>query len=226
MAGGNHGPGSLPPARSGNTRYLNNANDYQWVMRGLLIAMQRWMADDVAPPPSIYPRVDRKELATIDKIRFPKLTGVIAPTRVHDVFRLDFGPEFRSRGIVTNEPPKMGPPFTILLPQVDADGNDIGGLKTPQVAVPLAVHTGWNLRNPAIGAPEELFSMVGSYFPFRRQVIIERYGDRQGYLDKIRSAARKLIDDRYLLARDLPLLEKISGKEWDFAMQHSQSTNH
>ena len=164
--GRNHGPGSTPPAPSPTTRYLNNGNDYQWVLRGLLVAMQRWIADDVAPPPSVYPRVDRQELATIDKIHFPKLPGVVAPKHVHDVFRLDFGPEFRSRGIVTIEPPKMGPAFTILLPQVDADGNDIGGLKTPQVAVPLAVHTGWNLRNPKIGSPDELFSMVGSYFPF------------------------------------------------------------
>jgi hypothetical protein len=219
MAGGNHGPGSVPPSRSSNTRYLNNGNDYEWVMRGLLIAMQRWLADEVAPPPSVYPRVDRKELATIDKIRFPKLPGVVAPKRVHDVYRLDFGPEFRSRGIVTIEPPKMGPPFTILLPQVDADGNDIGGLKTPQVAVPLAAHTGWNLRNPAIGAPEELFSMVGSYFPFPKQVITERYGDRAAYLAKVRAAAQNLVDGRYLLARDLPIIEKISSKEWDFVMQ-------
>jgi len=218
MAGGNHGPGSLPAAKSGNTRYLNNGNDYQWIMRGLLVAMQQWLADDVAPPPSVYPRVDRQELATIDRIRFPKLPGVIAPKRVHDVFRLDFGPEFRSRGIITIEPPKTGQPFTILLPQVDADGNDIGGLKTPQVAVPLATHTGWNLRNPAIGSPEELFSMVGSYFPFPKNEVMKRYQDRANYLRKVNAAAQKLVDGRYLLKRDLPALERISSKEWDLAI--------
>ena len=99
------------------------------------------------------------------------------------------------------------------------------GLKTPQVAVPLAAHTGWNLRNPAIGAPEELFSMVGSYLPFPRQVVTERYRDRAAYLGKVRAAARKLVDGRYLLERDLPLLEKISGKEWDFVMQRSEAAN-
>jgi hypothetical protein len=185
-------------------------------MRGLLIAMQQWLAEDVAPPPSVYPRVDRKELATIDRIRFPKLPGVVTPARVHQVYRLDFGPEFRSRGIVTIEPPKTGPPFTMLLPQVDADGNEIGGLKTPQVAVPLAAHTGWNLRNPAIGSPEELFSMVGSYFPFPKQTVLQRYGDRTAYLGKVRAAAEKLVEGRYLLKRDLVALEKISASEWDF----------
>jgi hypothetical protein len=226
MAGGNHGPGSIPPSRSANTRYVNNGNDYQWIMRGLLIAMQRWLADDVAPPPSVYPRADRKELATIEKINFPKLPGVVSPKRVHQVYRLDFGPEFRSRGIVTIEPPKVGRPFTMLLPQVDADGNDIGGLKTPQVAVPLAVHTGWNLRNASIGAPEELFSMTGSYFPFPRQVILDRYRDRSSYLKKVLSAARKLVDGRYLLERDLPALEELSGKEWDFVMQQPAPAKH
>ncbi len=221
MAGGNHGPGSIPPVASANTRYLNNGNDYQWILRGLLASMQQWIAGDVAPPPSVYPRVDRKELAAIDQIRFPKLPGIIVPTRVHDVYRLDFGSEFRSRGIITNEPPKMGPAFPILLPQVDSDGNGIGGLKTPQVAVPLAVHTGWNLRNPAIGSPEELFSMVGSYFPFPRQVVKERYGDRTAYLGKIRAAARQLVQGRYLLERDIPMLEEISGKEWDFVMKQA-----
>lgn len=218
MAGGNHGPGSIPPVRSHNTRYLNNGNDYQWIMRGLLLAMQRWIADDAAPPPSVYPRVDRHELATLDHVRYPALPGVITPKRIHEVYRLDFGPEFRSRGIVTNEPPKMGPPFTILLPQVDADGNDIGGLKTPQVAVPLAAHTGWNLRSPAIGAADELCSMTGSYFPFSRRVVLERYHDRAAYLGRVRAAARKLVEGGYLLEADLPAIEKLSGREWDFVM--------
>ncbi|MSV31601.1 MAG: hypothetical protein EXQ57_03685 [Bryobacterales bacterium] len=226
MSGGNHGPGSLPPVRSSNTRYLNNANDYQWILRGLLVAMQQWIADDVAPPPSVYPRVDRKELAAIDHVRFPKLPGVVAPKRLHEVFRLDFGPEFRSRGIVTIEPPKMGPAYTVLVPQVDADGNDIGGVKTPQVAVPLAVHTGWNLRNPSIGSPDELFSMVGSYFPFPRQAVIERYGDRQAYLGKVRTAARKLVEGRYLLESDLPPVEDVSNKEWDFVMKPAAAASH
>jgi hypothetical protein len=225
MAGGNHGPGSIPPARGHNTRYLNNGNDYQWIMRGLLIAIERWIAGDAAPPPSVYPRVDRHELATIDHIRFPALPGVVTPKRIHEVYRLDFGPDFRSRGIVTMEPPKMGPPFTILLPQVDADGNDIGGLKTPQVAVPLAVHTGWNLRNPAIGAPEELFSMVGSYFPFPQHVVIERYHDRTAYLARIRAAARKLVEGGYLLESDLPSLEKLSSNEWDFVMRRPPASS-
>lgn len=218
MAGGNHGPGSMPPTVSANTRYLNNGNDYQWILRGLLVSMQHWLADGVEPPPSVYPRVDRQELAPIEKIRYPKLPGVVPPARVHDVFRLDFGPDFRTKGIVSYEPPKLGAPFPILVPQVDADGNDIGGLKTPQVALPLAAHTGWNLRNPKIGSPEELFSMVGSYFPFPKAVVLKRYENRAAYLGRIRAAAEKLVQGRYLLERDVASVETLSGKEWDFVM--------
>jgi len=218
MAGGNHGPGNVPPSRSNNTRYLNNANDYGWIMRGLLIAMQRWLAQDQAPPRSVYPTVANKELTTLDHVRFPKRAGVQPPVRLHDVFRLDFGPEFRSRGIVANEPPKMGPAFAVLVPQVDADGNDAGGLKTPQVAVPLAAHTGWNLRASAIGSPEEMFSMTGSYFPFSPDAITKRYQNKTNYLGQIRKAAQKLAVEGYLLDRDLSGVEQLSAREWDFVM--------
>jgi len=226
MAGGNHGPGSIPPARSTNTRYLNNGNDYQWIMRGLLAAMQRWLAEDKQPPVSVYPRVASKELTTLDQARFPKWPGMPAPVRLHDVFRLDFGPEFHSRGIVAYEPPKIGQPFSILVPQVDADGNSVAGLKTAQMAEPLATHTGWNLRSPAIGSPEELFSMTGSYFPFSRDVILKRYRDKADYLARIRAAARKLVAEGFLLERDLPAVEQLSSREWDFVMADRPAVSH
>jgi hypothetical protein len=218
MAGGNHGPGSVPPGKSSNTQYLNNANDYGWIMRGLLLAMQRWLAEDQPPPPSVYPTVAKKELTTLDHVRFPKRAGLRPPVRLHDVFRLDFGPEFRSRGVVAYEPPKMGPPFRVLVPQVDADGNDLGGLKTPQVAVPLAMHTGWNLRAPAIGASEEMFSMAGSYFPYPREVVTARYQNKANYLKQVRNAAQQLVAKGYLLQRDLQSMEQLSAREWEFVM--------
>ncbi|MBM3735094.1 MAG: hypothetical protein FJW39_04845 [Acidobacteria bacterium] len=218
MAGGNHGPGGVPPARSRNLQNLANGNDWGWFERGLLIAMQNWMVKDEPPPPSVHPTVARGELVPLAKVRFPKRDGMKTPVRLHDVYRLDFGPEFRTRGIVANEPPRMGPAFGVLVPQVDADGNDIGGLKTPQVAVPLAAHTGWNLRAPAIGASEELFSMSGSYLPFSRDEVLRRYGTKDRYLGLVRAEARKLVRGRYLLERDVAAMVAQSGKEWDFVM--------
>jgi len=216
MAGGNHGPGSFPPRPSKTTRYLNNANDWGWYNRGLLLAFQRWLAQGQEPPQSVYPTIAKKQLVAIEHVRYPRIPNVLSPVRLHDVFRLDFGPEFRTRGIISQEPPRMGPQFAVLVPQVDSDGNDLGGLRTPQVAVPLATHTGWNLRNPAIGSPEELFSMTGSYFPFPREEVMKRYQSKANYLAQIRAAAQKLIAGRYLLERDLGAIEELSSREWDY----------
>lgn len=218
MAGGNHGPGSVPPGHPAHLRYTSNGNDWGWFQRGLLAAMHQWLANDQPPPESVYPTVAKKELVPLEQVRFPKLPEVKTPVRLHDVFRLDFGPEFRTRGIVAHEPPKMGPPFGVLVPQVGADGNELGGLKTPQVAVPLAMHTGWNLRAPSIGSPEELFSMTGSYFAFPAETIRKRYGSKDAYLAKVRQEARRLVSSRYLLDRDVEGIVKASAKEWDFVM--------
>ncbi len=229
FTGGNHGPGSVPPARH-DTAYLENANDYEWFMRSLLMAMQQWVATAAPPPPSVYPRVTEGELAPPAQVAFPKIPGVAYSTKVHRVFRMDFGETFRTAGIVTVEPPKLGQEFPTLVMQVDRDGNEIAGLKTPQVSVPLGTHTGWNLRDESIGAPGELYSMKGSYFPFARTKsereqrgdprpsVEERYPGRDAYLERVRGAALQLIAKKYLLERDLRPIVDLSGAEWDYVM--------
>jgi len=77
-------------------------------------------------------------------------------------YRLDFGPEW-SKGIVTKEPPGIGKPFIGRVPAVDEAGNDRAGIRLPEIAVPLATHTGWNYRRPTIGAPDRLASEIGSH---------------------------------------------------------------
>jgi hypothetical protein len=88
--------------------------------------------------------------------------------------------------------------------------------EAPRVAAPLGAHTGWNLRNPESGAPGELFRMVGAYFPFLREPVARRCPSHGVYLEKIRAAARQLMEGRYLLRGDLPSLEALSAKEWEF----------
>jgi hypothetical protein len=98
------------------------------------------------------------------------------------------------------------------------------------VSVPLGTLAGWNLRDPKIGAPDELFSMVGSFIPFARTKaerdksgdprlsIEERYRSRDEYLQKVKAAASDLVKAGYLLERDLPSLLDRSGREWDYVM--------
>jgi len=64
--------------------------------------------------------------------------------------------------------------------------------------------------------------MVGSYFPFQRNEVLTRYKDRAAYLAKVRAAAEKLKDGRYLLQKDLPAVEALSGKEWDYVVGVAQ----
>ena len=101
----------------------------------------------------------------------------------------------------------------------------------PATAVPLATYTGWNLRSAEIGAPDELYSMTGSFIPFARTKaervksgdprlsVEERYAGKQAYLDQVQGAAGDLVRERYLLERDVPPVVARASAEWDFVMR-------
>jgi len=230
FAGGQHGPGSFPPVQRVGQQ-LSNPNDYSWFMRSLLLAMNRWATDDSPPPESNYPRISDGDLVLPEQLDFPQLPGVGLPAAPHKAYRVDYGPEFATRGIVTIEPPEVASAFPILVPQVDADGNETGGLKMPGVAVPLATYTGWNLFGSEFGPEDVLSSMQGSYIPFPRTIvdrqqssdprrpIEERYRSREQYVGLVSEAALRLIDEGYLLAQDLAPILGRAGEHWDYLME-------
>ncbi len=229
IAGAQHGPGGFPPAR-GRTRFLQNANNFAFAMRALLLAMQRWVAEGKEPPASRYPTVQSGQLVPLEALRFPAIPGVRKPERMQVARRLDFGPQFLGKGIVSIEPPRVGKPFGMRVPQVDADGNETSGIRLPVIQVPLATYMGWNYRDASIGAPEELFSMIGSTVPFAagragrdaagdpRPSIAERYKDRAEYLRRLSAAARQLAAEGLVLESDIPLLTRQAGEQWDYWM--------
>jgi hypothetical protein len=110
---------------------------------------------------------------------------------------------------------------------VDADGNEVAGIALPEIAVPLAAHTGWNLRYPEIGGAAQLLVFAGATIPFAptkalresagdpRLSISERYPSRAAYLDRVREAARALTRDGYLLEDDIPLSVAAAARLWD-----------
>lgn len=228
LTGTQHGPGQFPPSKN-NTQNLANPNDYRFLMRGLLARMQTWVKDNQEPPPSQIPRVDKDQLVSVGAVQFPKIPGVPMATRPLRAWHVDFGPEFATRGIVTQDPPKVGKPFPLMLPQTDRDGNETSGIRLPEIQVPLGSYAGWNLRDASIGSPNEIFNMVGSYIPFARTraereknndprpSIEERYPTRQAFLDKIREAANRLAGDGFILASDIPELLERAGKQWDYS---------
>jgi hypothetical protein len=99
--------------------------------------------------------------------------------------------------------------------------------------VPLATYTGWNFRQPAIGASDELVSLLGSTILFPatraaraaahdpRRSVEERYASRDAYLEKVEQAADALVRDGYLLIDDVPRLVQRASDQWDIATARS-----
>ncbi len=220
FAGSQHGPGALPP-RHLEAQNLADTNDYRASMRALLLAMQAWLKDNRDPPASAYPMISKDQLVSVGALAFPKIPNLNLPHRKREAYRLDF----------TTEPPKIGDPYPSLVPQVGLDGNETSGIRMPEVQAPLASYTGWNLRSPAIGAPDELYSMVGSWIPFAvnktqrennkdpRPSIEERYANKRDYLEKITAAAQKLVQAGYLLDEDVSKLRERAAQEWDYVLR-------
>lgn len=214
IAGGQH-QNTRSSTRSGHV-HPGNPLDHSAPLRALLVAMDRWATDGTPPPPSRYPRIDRGELVTVEQHvrQFPKIPGLRHPGVLLQPPRLDFGPRFWTEGIADHAPPIFGAPYVTLVPAVDADGNERGGIRTPDVAVPLGTYTGWNPRGEAMGAPGHLARWAGSFFALApteadrvaahdpRPSIEARYGSKAGYVRRVREEAERLLAEGYLLRED------------------------
>lgn len=222
LAGTKHGAGSFPPVDNGG-EFKENTNDYRWAQRGLLATLDAWVRSNTAPPPSAHPRLSDLTLVSRDNIRFPSMPGVKWPMTVPGGYRADV------------PAPSSALPF--LVPKVDADGNDIAGIRLPEVAVPLATLTGWQFRSERIGAQNTLIAMAGSFIPFAgtraerdrtrdpRLSIAERYPTKADYLKKVEAVATRLAADRFILRGDVQTLVQEAGREWDYLVVRPGSTS-
>lgn len=207
LAGTQHGEAAFPPA-PGQGQELGNPIPQGEVMRALLRAGHRWVSTGTPAPPSTYPTLRAGSLTTLDKLRFPMIPRVTDPRLV--------------------EPPQS--PLPYLVPQVDADGNEVAGIRVPEQAVPLATTTGWNFRAARLGNPETIVALTGSYMPFARTKdernakgdprpsIEERYKGKEDYLSRIRTAAQALVKGGFMLTEDVELSVQRAARHWDWAM--------
>ncbi len=223
IAGAQHAPGRLPPART-TTANLSNPEDYRFALRALLEDFQAWLKDGTPPPASRFPLRATGELVPVADLHFPAIPGAHTPAAPHRAYRVDYGPDF-AQGML-REPPAVGAPFPLLVPQVNADGNEISCIHLPETQVPLGTYTGWNFRTEQMGAATEMASFIGSWFPFARTKqerlkaldprpsIEERYASRDAYLQRSDAAARSLVSQRLLLERDIPAVAARASQQW------------
>ncbi len=226
-----HFPGPFPPARGENDLMGQEMETYlpvRFFWRSMIANMDAWVRNDTAPPASSYPRIDQENLVPLEKWAFPKIPNVKKPYEANAAYRLDFGPNWQA-GILSLQPPIVGRPFPVLVPQVDADGNERDGVRFPEITVPLATYTGWNLRDPSIGAPTERVAFEGSFLAFPktaaerkasgdpRKSIAERYRGRDDYLNRYLQAIEGLVKQRWLLPEDRAAFLMLGEREWALA---------
>ncbi len=178
----------------------------------------------------MFPRIADRTLVDLATYResFPKIPDVAAPQVVYTPVRLDLGPRWAGEGIIDHVPPKVGPAYRTLVPAIDADGNEIAGLRLPEVAVPIAATTGWTLRHPAVGGETQLLVFAGGTVPFAatqaqrelvgdpRLSIEERYASKDVYLERVRAAGEALVAERYLIEEDIEVSVAQASKFWDW----------
>jgi len=204
--GAGNGPGICAQPR--NTLRPNAA------LRALLVDLDAWVTAGTAPPADRLPRVADGTLAPPlpqEASGFPRIPGVVYNGVHHTGDLWDFGPDV-DKGFISVLPPRLvGTPYPVFVPKADADGNDIAGVRLPEVAVPVATYTGWALRADGLDGCDA----AGQKIAFAktkaerlaagdpRPSLEERYADHAAYVSAVTRAAQALKADRFLLDEDV-----------------------
>jgi hypothetical protein len=198
--------------------------------RALLVRLDRWVSQGVAPPPSAFPRLaDGTAVARetiLEQFRF--FSSTFAGAALLD-------PRLLPRLRRPDQAQAQAHEYPSYAPAVDADGNELAGIRVPELAVPVATYTGWNLFNERSGPTNVVSSMQGSFLPLAptrverdrindpRPSISERYASREQYLERIGKVARDLVERRYLLNADVSRIIEQAGTRWDYVMTRDRT---
>jgi hypothetical protein len=207
-----HGPAAGTPTR-GICQQLVNPNQYREAQRSLLATLRGWVVEGREPPPTRYPSLADGTLVRPlqEMVGFPSIPGVRYTGRPNELLINDY----------FTLPPRHipGTEYTVLVPKVDEDGNELGGIRSTTTQVPLGTYTGWGLRRAGFMEDEGCY-LSGQLIPFAqtaaergddpRPSIDERYASKQVYVDRVRSAANQLRADRFLLPQDADRLVRES----------------
>ena len=219
-----HGGAGNPKSKGLCQQFLNPL-DSAPVQRALWTALDEWSAHGVQPPPSQVPRLDNGTLVPPlpqDGVGFPHIPNVTYTGLKTTRYRFNYGPDFYTTFIPTINPPVItgklednpanGPIYPSYVPKTDVDGNDIAGIRLPELTVPLATYTGWGLRS-GVWANDGC-EASGQYIPFAqtkaqrlqsgdpRLSVQERYASFADYRTKVINAIDDLVQRRFLLCED------------------------
>jgi hypothetical protein len=207
--------GGAPPPCS----LANNPNPQAETMRALIVALTDWVSKNTAPPPSLYPRLDKGQLARPEyrAMGFPLIPGAPLPDNlINRLFDYDFGAQFNYSdlsGLMTTQPPVIKRVLPMLVPKVDADGNEISGIASPLHRAPLGTYLGWNVTRSGFYR-ERGCGFEGGFIPFAktraerlafndpRPSLEERYRNHAGYVAVVKAAVEDLLRQRFLLPED------------------------
>ena len=193
------------------SHYRHNAIDHGPLIRAAQIHLDRWISDGIEPPSSAVPSVADGTAASRADV-LGQLSGhfsIPAPDRLSRVRTLD----------LSSLPPSEGDTYEAYVSSLDADCNEAAGWRLPDLTQPLGVHTGWNPRHPETGGEELMSAFVGLTQWFDRDEIIRRYGNRDTYLQRVRTDAERCASQGVILDEDIELVVQHCADRWDVAME-------
>ena len=219
FAGTQHGSGSLPltdtTADGAKLKSPLNTTDYRPLQRAALLNLDRWVREGVEPPPSQHPRLADGTAVPREQLEgtFRSLPRVEFPKALPQRRRLDFGDEM-TKGVPLY-PAKDGEPYAMRVSAVDADGNEVAGVRSAHLRAPLATYTGWALRHKDSGPEGYIVPLQGATLVFPRSAqeriatgdprlsIDERYSSREDYAAKVRAVCEDMVKEGLLLPEDV-----------------------
>ncbi|MDE2746067.1 MAG: alpha/beta hydrolase domain-containing protein [Chloroflexota bacterium] len=211
-----HGAGQAEPIDSfyltaDRSMYRHNAVDQSPLMRAALVNLDRWTAGESEPPPTCVPSLSNGTAATRDDVLSQLSDRVTTPDadRLSRVRTVDW----------STLPPVEGDEYQGYVSAIDDVGNEVAGLRLPDLTQPLGLHTGWNPRHPETGGEHLTSHFVGLTQWLSRDEILARYGDRASYLDRVRADAERLATDCIILAEDIDLVVANCAERWDVAVR-------
>ncbi|HEY3246633.1 MAG TPA: alpha/beta hydrolase domain-containing protein, partial [Phycisphaerae bacterium] len=224
-----HG-GAGNPASKGNCQQFLNPLPSAEVQRALWEDLDQWSTKGIAPPASRIPKLaDGTLVPPLPQAGtgFPNIPGVTYTGLKTTRYRLNYGANFYATGIPTINPPVITPPYEdnpangpiypSFVPTTDSDGNEIAGIRLPELTAPLATYTGWALRS-GVWANDGCEGS-GQYIPFAktkaqriasgdpRPSVEERYPSFGQYYSAVIRAIDGLVKDRFLLCEDTAAMQ-------------------